>query len=68
MRAVRGGVCEMCICLALRGVGLTNPVGTWGEWDVCLCLGCDGVGGVGGGSGWVAYMSGSWVVLCMCVL
>ena len=30
------------------GLGLTNPVGTWGVLDLCLCLGCDDVGGVGG--------------------
>ena len=26
----------------------TNPVGIWGVWDMCLCLGCGGVRGVGG--------------------
>ena len=44
---------EMCMCLArsgvvgeggewIRGLGLgfTNPVGTGGVLDVCLCLGC----------------------------
>ena len=33
-----------------RGLGLvfTNPVGTGGVLDVCLCLGCGGVVGVGG--------------------
>ena len=50
MRRV-GGVCEMCMCLArggvggegggewMRGLGLgfTNPVGTGGVLDVCLC-------------------------------
>ena len=34
------------------GMGFTNPVGTWGVLDVCLCLGCGGVGGVGGA--WVS--------------
>ena len=29
-------------------LGFTNPVGTMGVLDVCLCLGCSGVGGVGG--------------------
>ena len=29
------------------GVGFTNPVGTWGVLDVCLCLGYGGEGGVG---------------------
>ena len=52
----------MCMCLArggvgvgggvewMRGLGLnfTNPVGTGGVLDVCLCFGCGGVGGVGG--------------------
>ena len=54
-----GGVCEMCMCLAramrvgrdewMRGLGsgFTNPVGTWGVLDMCMCLGCGGVGGVG---------------------
>ena len=28
------------------GLGFTNPVGTGGELDVCLCLGCCGVVGV----------------------
>ena len=34
----------------MRGLGLcfTNPVGTGGVLDVCLCLGCGGVGGVCG--------------------
>ena len=27
------------------GMGFTNPVGTVGVLDVCLCLGCCGVGG-----------------------
>ena len=27
------------------GLGFTNPVGTGGVLDVCLCLGCGGVGG-----------------------
>ena len=26
------------------GVGFTNPVGTGGVLDVCLCFGCSGVG------------------------
>ena len=30
------------------GLDFTNPVGTGGELDVCLCFGCSGVGGVGG--------------------
>ena len=34
----------------MTGLGFTNPVGTGGVLDVCLCLGCGGVGGecVGG--------------------
>ena len=30
----------------MRGLslGFTNPVGTWGVLDVCLCFGCGGVG------------------------
>ena len=53
-----GGVCDMCMSLARRGVGgewmrewglgFTNPVGTGGVLDMCLCFGCGGVGGVGG--------------------
>ena len=53
----------MCMCLArgdvggergewMRGLGLdfTNPVGTEGVLNVCLCFGCGGVDGewVGG--------------------
>ena len=30
------------------GLGFTNPVGTGGVLDMCLCFGCGGVGGVGG--------------------
>ena len=30
------------------GLGFTNPVGSWGVLDVCLCFGCGGVGGVDG--------------------
>ena len=29
-------------------LGFTNPVGTWGVLDVCVCFGCGGVDGVGG--------------------
>ena len=42
------GVCDMCMCLARGGVGgewmrelglgFTNPVGTGGVLDICLCL------------------------------
>ena len=51
MRGI-GGVCEMCMCLARGGVdveggewrrglglGFTNPMGTEGVLDVCLCFG-----------------------------
>ena len=30
------------------GLGFTNPVGTCGVLDICLCFGCGGVGGVCG--------------------
>ena len=30
------------------GLGFTNPVGTGGVLDMCLCFGCGGIGGVGG--------------------
>ena len=58
-----GGVCDMCMCLALGGVGgeegewmrelglgFPNSLGTGGVLDMCLCFGCGGVGGewVGG--------------------
>ena len=64
-----GAVCEMCMCLA-RGVvesvgvrrlgsGVSNPVGTWGVWDVCL-------GGGGIGRKWVGGLGqGGW---CLCGL
>ena len=29
------------------GLGFTNPGGTGGKWDMCLCFGCRGVCGVG---------------------
>ena len=60
VRGVRdvGEVCEISMCIAqarweVRGFGLgfSNPVGTGGVWDMCLC--CDGMGDVGG-SGWTA--------------
>ena len=52
--------CVTCVCVWLRagcvggsglGLGFTNPGGTGGKWDICLCFGCRGVGGVGGGVG-----------------
>ena len=30
------------------GLGVTNPVGTGGVLDMCVCFGYSGVGGVGG--------------------
>ena len=48
-------------------LGFTNPVGTGGVLDMCLCFGYRGVGGVGGE--WVgACTSGGsgGVVLCLC--
>ena len=40
------------------GLGFTNPVGTGGVLDVCLCFGCAGVGvGVGGvGGEWLGCL------------
>ena len=51
--------CVICVCgsgqlggeggewMSELGSGFTNPVGTGGVLDVCLCFGCGGVGGVG---------------------
>ena len=45
------------------GLGFTNPVGTGGVLDVCLCCGCAGVCGewvwglVQGRDGWGGVMS-----------
>ena len=55
-------------CEWMRGLGLgfTNPVGTWGVFDVCLCLGCGGAGGVG--REWVGGETRVWrdgVMVCM---
>ena len=74
-----GGVCDICMCLALGGVGgvrgervsglglgFTNSRGTWGKWDMCLCFGCGGVcGGVGGRLGPGSGMVG-WCNVCVC--
>ena len=63
-------MCDICLawggvggigseCLRGFGLGFTNPGGTGGKWDMCLCFGCGGVGGagVGGqlGSGMVGW-------------
>ena len=53
----------------MRGLclGFTNPVGTGGVRDVCLCLYCGGVDGVGE-SGWVALArvwEGDVMVVCV---
>ena len=46
------------------GLGFTNPVGTGGVLDVCLCFGC---GGVSVEWVWVWTRVGSGgVVLCLC--
>ena len=55
----------------LRGLGLnyTNPVGTEGVLDMCLCFGCGGVSGICGE--WVGGFDQClerWVVLCLCEL
>ena len=47
------------------GLGFTNPVGTGGVLDMCLCFGCGGVDGVGGEWAWTWVGSGG-VVLCLC--
>ena len=51
--------CVTCVCvrlgagwevLGVRGLGLgfTNPGGTGGKWDMCLCFGWSGYGDVRG--------------------
>ena len=76
MSVVRGvgGVCGMCLArggvggeggewMRELGLGFTNPVGTGGVSDMCLCFGCGCVGGewVGGleqgGERWGGVMS-----------
>ena len=47
------------------GLGFTNPVGTGGVLDMCLCFGCGSVGGVGGEWAWTRVGSAG-VVLCLC--
>ena len=44
------------------GLGFTNPLGTGGVLDMCLCFGC---GGVGGEWAWTRVGRGG-VVLCLC--
>ena len=46
------------------GLGFTNPVGTWGVLDMCLCFGC---GGVGGEWAWTRVGSGGvgWCYVCV---
>ena len=49
------------------GLGFTNPVGTGGVLDMCLCFGCVGVGGVAGE--WVGGLepgsgAAGWGCLC----
>ena len=52
--------CVTCVCIWLwvggpvgewvrgLGLGITNPGGIGGKWDLCLCFSCSGVGAVGG--------------------
>ena len=52
----------------MRGLGLafTNPVGTGGVLDVCVCFGCGSVGGVGGE--WVGGLDHGlegWCYVCV---
>ena len=67
-----GGLCEMCLAGDgvggeegewMRGssLGFTNPVGTGGVLDMCLCLGCGGVEWVWG----LDQGLEGWVVLCV---
>ena len=63
-----GQVCEMCMCLVrggvgvevgewMRGLGFTNPVGTWEVLDVCFgCGSGELVGGLNRGR-WGGVMS-----------
>ena len=44
------------------GLGFTNPVGTGGMWDMCLC--CSGIGGVGRWLGPESGRVGCYVCVC----
>ena len=71
--------CVTCVCVWLGavwggevgewmrelGLGFTNPLGTGGVLDMCLCFGYGGVGGVGRGLG---QGSGAvlWCYVCVC--
>ena len=46
------------------GLGFTNPVGTVGVLDMCLCFGCGGVGGEWVGA-WTMVGSGGVVLCCV---
>ena len=46
------------------GLGFTNPGGTGGKYDMCLCIDCGGVGGVGVGVGWRLGPGSVRVVCC----
>ena len=48
------------------GLGFTNPGGTWGNWDMCLCFGCGGVGGGGGGCLGPGSVRVGWCYVCVC--
>ena len=68
MNLARGGLGGEVV-EGMRGLGFTNPVGTRGVLDVCLCLCCGGVGGIGGARVW--DWASVWevgVVLCLGVL
>ena len=50
MYVLGSGWCGWRGCEWMRelDLGFSNPVGTGGVLDMCLCFGCGGVGGVGG--------------------
>ena len=48
------------------GFGFTNPVGTGGVLDMCLCFGYGGVGVVGGE--WVGGLDQVLDLLCRCIV